>query len=60
LAQPRIPPPWSIEFGPDSVVIRAIIPKSVLAKLEKRAAAEGYTLSSLIRLLLTRATDEQE
>ena len=40
-----------------NVIIRAVIPKQVLAKLEARAAKEGHTLSSLVRFLLTKVVE---
>ena len=49
---------WT-EYNPHSVVVRAIIPRSVLAKLQHRAAKEGRTLSDLVRFILTKAVDEK-
>ena len=37
---------------------QGIIPRSVLAKLQDRAAEEGRTLSDLVRSILTKAVDE--
>jgi len=48
---------WT-EYNPYSAVVRAIIPRSVLAKLQDRAAVEGRTLSDLVRSILTKAVDE--
>jgi len=48
---------WT-EYNPHSAVVRAIITRSVLAKLQHRAAEEGRTLSDLVRFILTKAVDE--
>jgi hypothetical protein len=50
---------WT-EFNPHSVVVRAIISRNLLAKLEQRAGKEGRTLSDLVRFILTKAVDEKK
>jgi len=49
---------WT-EYNPHSVVVRAIIPRSVLAKLQHRAAKESRTLSELVGFILTKEVDEK-
>jgi len=49
---------WT-EYNPHSVVVRAIVPRSVLAKLQHRAAKESRTLSELVGFILTKEVDEK-